>query len=150
MRSVPRALTGLATGISLLALTACGAVGPESGGERETTQQEVPSEITCANIGSELERIGTDLSEAAESAVSDPQGFISELQQLSDRVSQLTDSATDPELRTRMEAVETAIGEFVSSVSDGSALSDLGELQQQAQEVGDAVTAVSDYCSSAT
>lgn len=147
MRRATRAVTALAASLTLLTLTACGAVDPESENDtRSTTQQTVSGDITCANIGLELQSIGDDLSTAVEGAFTDPQGFVSELQELGDRVSNLTDSVSDPELGSRMDAVRTDFDELIASVSDGSALNDLSGLRTRVQELGDSLTAVSDYC----
>lgn len=150
MRRASRALAGLAATTALLALTACGAVGPESGGDGTSADPgyTVAGEITCANIESELQAIGDELRNATEQILDDPQSFVTELQQTGDRMRELVDNASDPQLQEKLQTVEAELDTLIASVTDGSALNNLSEFTQQAEQLDASMTAVNDYCAS--
>ncbi len=151
MRRASRALTGLVATAAMLTLTACGAVGPESGGGDRNEADPgftVAGEITCQNIDSELQAIGDELRSATEQVFDDPESFVSELQQTGDRMRELVDNASDPQLREKLQTVEAELDTLIASVTDGSALNNLSEFTQQAEQLDASMTTVNEYCAS--
>jgi hypothetical protein len=146
MRRVPRALTGVAATLALLTLTACGAVGPESGDSGNETTATFSGEVTCENIDAELESIGSDVSTASDSAASDPAGFISELQNAFERLGALTEATSDPELKSHLQGVQDAAGDLLDSVTSGEILGDLGSPQTKITDIISAMDEVDTYC----
>lgn len=134
-------------------LAGCAPMGP---GTTTSTTQAAPAtplpsgSITCETITPELQAIGDEIGEVANQFATDAPGAVERISGLINRIGGLADATSDPELRTKLDGVKSAFDTLLSTlntaIQDNSLLQQLGPLSEQVTEIGNALTAVSDYC----